>query len=69
MEDMKIQYKVKIKVREYGQAKGTSYPEYTCSTLKECCEKIEQFFGVGEMVDPTCYPEIRIKAEMTHEDI
>jgi len=69
MEDMKIQYKVKIKVREYGQAKGTSYPEYTCSTLKECCEKIEQFFGVGEMVDPTCYPEIRIKAEMNHEDI
>ena len=60
---MKVKYTVKIKVREYGQAKGNTYPEYTCGTLKECCEKIEEFFGRGEMVDPTCYPEIRIKAE------
>lgn len=64
-----IKYTVKIKVREEGQAKGNNYPEYTCRTLKEAMEKIESFFGKREMVDPTCYPDIRIKAEMNHEDI
>jgi len=59
----RIKYTVKIKVREEGQAKGNAYPPYICDTLKECCEKIEEFFGIGEMVDPTVYPDIRIKAE------
>ena len=57
-----IKYTVRIKVREEGQAKGTSYTPYICDSLEESLEKVKDFFEHGDCPVQE-YPDIRIKAE------
>lgn len=57
-----IRYVAKIKVREEGQAKGTTYPDIESDTLHGCLDIVEDFMRNYES-DGMLYPDIRIKAE------
>lgn len=57
-----IKYTVKIKVREEGQAKGTSYTPYICDSLEESLKRVADFVEHSNCPVQEYY-DIRIKSE------
>lgn len=57
-----IKYTVKIKVREEGQAKGTSYTPKICDSLEESLKEIADFVEHSNCPVQEYY-DIRIKSE------
>lgn len=61
-----IKYTVKIKVREYGQAKGIAYTPKICASLEESLKEIADFVAHSNCPVQEYY-DIRIKSEEVKE--